>query len=176
MEGLIHRSLLRISCFVCNEDVHCVHCLFYSTAPIFAMIPRKGIRFHRLIVLRRYYTRERNEHSFTSIPRRRAISQTIIQSITHFDPASPTHCIENRMRKSSVFLWSYASLQTRVLPAYSQEVHRFVTEERRKVRYGNCQEALQCRELPRCKPSSVHLGELSPSPLLPMHRKRGRRV
>lgn len=80
------------------------------------------------------------------------------------------------MRELSLFFCSYASLQTRVLPAYSQEVHRFVTEERRKVRYANCQESLRCRELPRCKSSSVHLGELPPSRLLPMHRKRGIRV
>ena len=33
VEELIHRSLLRNRCFVCNEEVHCVDCLFYSAAP-----------------------------------------------------------------------------------------------------------------------------------------------
>lgn len=176
VEELIHRSLLRNRCFVCNEEVHCVDCLFYSAAPSFGMIPEKGILLHDFIAVPLYHVNKTKEHNFTSIPRIRAISQTIIQSITHFDPASPTHCIENRMRELSLFFCSYASLQTRVLPAYSQEVHRFVTEERRKVRYANCQESLRCRELPRCKSSSVHLGELPPSRLLPMHRKRGIRV
>ena len=132
--------------------------------------------FKHIIYGRDEHVNKTKEHNFTSIPRIRAISQTIIQSITHFDPASPTHCIENRMRELSLFFCSYASLQTRVLPAYSQEVHRFVTEQRRKVRYANCQESLRCRELPRCKSFSVHLGELPPSRLLPMHRKRGIRV